>query len=250
FLAFTSASTPLPNVLPSSTEAQPNDEAGDSDVIEGDEKLKLLTMIERVKHTAIWLQQDMEDRAIIGVFAPCMPTPRMLTHFDDEILDCVVTPHSFKDPTIDDAAVMKAVRCALNGDKEEASRCIGSLDRKLRIVLETLLESLPLKEDRSVSESTFVANYISPILRGLLGNDKTSVHFPNTQSESQKSQGLKPDKPDILIKQKGQEVLFGEVTGLVQEHMEQKNQWDTFRLARFAKARLDSGQNSIPLLQI
>ncbi|KAF8950992.1 hypothetical protein BGZ46_004208 [Entomortierella lignicola] len=156
------ASATMPAVLPSPTKVQPDDETGDSEVIEGDEKLKLLAMIEKAKHT--------------------------------------VCEH------------------CLNSDKESACTCLKSLDRKLRIMLETLIEELPMKEDRSISESTFVANYVSPILRGMLGCEKVSVQFPNTSSEAQRELGLKADRPDIIAKTKNSEILYGEVTGLSQEH--------------------------------
>ncbi|KAF9091642.1 hypothetical protein BGX27_001995, partial [Mortierella sp. AM989] len=40
----------------------------------------------------------------------------------------------------------------------------------------------------------------------------------NTESEVQKEQGVKPDKPDIVVKLRNREVLYGEITGLFQEH--------------------------------
>ncbi|KAF9410269.1 hypothetical protein BGZ76_005545 [Entomortierella beljakovae] len=117
-------------------------------------------------------------------------------------------------------------------------------------MLETLIEELPMKEDRSISESTFVANYVSPILRGMFSCEKVSVQFPNTSSEVQRELGLKADRPDIIAKTKNGEILYGEATGLSQEHSKTKNMWDTFRLARHGKALVDSGFNSVPLLQI
>ncbi|ORZ26910.1 hypothetical protein BCR41DRAFT_347050 [Lobosporangium transversale] len=294
----TLVSATMPTVLPSPTEVQPDDEtreeAGfvsncttisenhssiDSEVIEGDEKLKLLAMIEKAKHTVCeWKIGDIcvpcrfqdyqrdcvqaltekklkkleiaDAIAIIGVFAPCMPTPRMMIHFDEDFLSQLKKQYTLPEPSFDDASIMKAVRHCLNSDKDSACTCLKSLDRKLRIMLETLIEELPIKEDRSISESTFVANYISPILRGMLGCEKVSVQFPNTSSEVQRELGLKADRPDIIAKTKNSEILYGEVTGLSQEHSETKNMWDTFRLARHGKALVDSGFNSVPLLQI
>ena len=73
---------------------------------------------------------------------------------------------------------------------------------------------------------------------------------PNTESTTQKSQGLKPDRPDIRAVAYGKEVCWGEVTGPSQETFDAKNQWDTYRLARFGKSFLDAGNNVAPLLQI
>lgn len=66
----------------------------------------------------------------------------------------------------------------------------------------------------------------------------------------QKQQKLKPNRPDILIKVREKEVLFGEITGPSQETAELKNKWDLYRLARFGKSFLDNGHSSAPLLQI
>ncbi|KAF9109321.1 hypothetical protein BGX27_007756 [Mortierella sp. AM989] len=46
-----------------------------------------------------------------------MPTPKMTIHFD-EFLNQVVTPITFTEPSIDDAATMRAVRRCLNGDMQ------------------------------------------------------------------------------------------------------------------------------------
>jgi hypothetical protein len=44
----------------------------------------------------------------------------------------------------------------------------------------------------------------------------------------QKQQKLKPDRPDILIKVREKEVLFGEITGPSQETADLKNKWDLY----------------------
>ena len=73
---------------------------------------------------------------------------------------------------------------------------------------------------------------------------------PNTDSLVQKGQGIKPDRPDIAVKIRGCEVLFGEVTGPSQKHCDPKNKWDLFRLIRFGKAFLDAGNSFAPLIQV
>ncbi|KAI8605832.1 hypothetical protein EDD21DRAFT_410771 [Dissophora ornata] len=56
--------------------------------------------------------------------------------------------------------------------------------------------------------------------------------------------------PDIIGKVADQEVLFGEITGPRQTSHTAKNAWDAFRLARFGKSFLDSGNSVAPLIQI
>ncbi|KAG0219255.1 hypothetical protein BGX33_003801 [Mortierella sp. NVP41] len=189
--------------------------------------------------------------AITGVFAPFLPTHRMIESFKRKTLEQLVERSTFPEPQVDDAAILRAVRLWINGEKDEACETLRALDRKLRIMFETLLEQLPMKQDRSVSEETLVVNYVSPLLHATLKSDsRFTVHFPNTLSEVQKHQGLKPDKPDIVVKARDCEVLYGEVTGLSQENSEWKNKWDLFRLARFGKAFLDDGHEVAPLLQV
>ncbi|KAF9578962.1 hypothetical protein BGW38_004983, partial [Lunasporangiospora selenospora] len=189
--------------------------------------------------------------AITGIFAPFLPTERMIKSIKRSILEELIDEVTCPEPFLDDAAVVRAVRLWISNKREEASEVLRGLDRKLRIMFETLLEQVPMKEDRSVSEETFVVNYVAPILHGVLRTDsRFSLHFPNTASEVQKHQGLKPDRPDIVVKVRGREVLYGEVTGLFQGNADWKNKWDLFRLARFGKAFLDEGNDVAPLLQI
>ncbi|KAG0012173.1 hypothetical protein BGZ80_000150 [Entomortierella chlamydospora] len=189
--------------------------------------------------------------ALIGVFAPFIPTPRMTSVFG-RMLDYLQTSVKFPAPHIDDLAIMEAVRQRLNGERDEACETIRSLDRKKRIMFETLLEKLPMKSDKTISEGTFVTNYVSPLIHGTLtfDDERVQVYFPNTECQTQKQQGIKADRPDIVIKFRGQEVLFGEVTGPAQAGHTAKNAWDLFRLARFGKAFLDQGNSVAPLLQI
>ncbi|KAG0260384.1 hypothetical protein DFQ27_003576 [Actinomortierella ambigua] len=65
----------------------------------------------------------------------------------------------------------------------------------------------------------------------------------------QKQQGLKPDRPDVLVKVQDQEVVYGEVTGLCQEKSGWKNNWGLYRLARFDRALLDEDYYVAPLIQ-
>ena len=76
------------------------------------------------------------------------------------------------------------------------------------------------------------------------------MNSPNTESSAQKIQGLKPDRPDILVKAYGYEIMYGEITGPCRVTCKAKTNWDLFRLARFGKTFLDNGNESVPLLQV
>ncbi|KAF9918255.1 hypothetical protein FBU30_000287, partial [Linnemannia zychae] len=162
--------------------------------------------------------------AIIGIFAPFLPTDRMRRTFEPRILGQLIRSPDLPDPSIDDAAIVKAVR---------------------------RFESLPDEMDRSVSEVTFTVNYVAPVLNSILRiKGKTDVQYPNTESSVQKLQGLKPDRPDILVKAYGNEIMYGEITGPCRVTCKAKANWDLFRLARFGKTYLDKGNDLVPLLQV
>ncbi|KAF9345644.1 hypothetical protein BGX26_002908, partial [Mortierella sp. AD094] len=190
-------------------------------------------------------------RAIIGVFAPFLPTDRMRRTFEPRILGQLVKLPDLPDPGIDDAAIVKAVRLRMNNKHEEASEAIGKVERTIRLLFDNLFESLPDEVDRSVSEDTFTVNYVAPVLNSILRiNGRTDVQYPNTESSVQKLQGLKPDRPDILVKAYGYEIMYGEITGPCRATCKAKTNWDLFRLARFGKTYLDKGNDSVPLLQV
>ncbi|KAF9307625.1 hypothetical protein BG003_000454 [Podila horticola] len=78
------------------------------------------------------------------------------------------------DMDFDDSAMMKAVRLYLKGEKENATDILYTLpkkDRKIRLMLETLLEYLPPKPANSISENTFVAKYVAPIIQAFVDDD-------------------------------------------------------------------------------
>ncbi|KAF9993447.1 hypothetical protein BGZ79_001854, partial [Entomortierella chlamydospora] len=139
---------------------------------------------------------------------------------------------------------------AQNGVLHGARGLLDTVDIKMQTMLGTLMDYMPITEDKTISEMTFIMNHIAPILHGVLKFDpRMAVHFPNTDCGIQKQQGVKPDRPDISIKISGQEVLFGEVSGPHQQTNESKNKWDLFRLMRSGKAFLDAGNRIAPLIQ-
>ncbi|KAI8595627.1 hypothetical protein EDD21DRAFT_390711 [Dissophora ornata] len=263
-------------------EVEEDDDDDDQDNLYEEELLSLLERFEQVEHPVCeWklegddaciacrfqlyqkncvqaLQDDelcitdiADAMAIIGVFAPFLQTQRMRATFNKKILTQLAVPLPLPDPGIDDAAVLKAVRLRINNKFEDASKELWGIDRKLRLMFENLLESLPEKVDRSISEVTFTVNYVAPVLNSILKIDgKTNVQYPNTDSHVQKDQGLKPDRPDIVVKSNGHEILYGEITGPCRANCRSKTDWDVFRLVRFGKSFLDSGNDTVPLLQV
>ncbi|KAF9104821.1 hypothetical protein BGX27_009925, partial [Mortierella sp. AM989] len=107
--------------------------------------------------------------------------------------------------------------------------------------------NLPPKPVDSISESTLVTKYIAPIIQAYVDDDVVTSDFPNT---TQKRQGLKADRPDIRAMAFDREICWGEMTGLTQETNTAKNQWGTYRLARFGKVFLDEGHSMAPLIQV
>ncbi|KAF9581692.1 hypothetical protein BGW38_001197 [Lunasporangiospora selenospora] len=143
---------------------------------------------------------------------------------------------------------MKAMYLRMKGEEAEMP-CTG-VEKKVRIMLETLLEYLPLKTYYTVSESTFTVKCAAPIIQAYVNNEKVVSDFPNTDSTTQKNQSVKADRPDIRATALGQELLWGEVTRPAQARNIAKVCWDTYKLARFGKSFILAGNESAPLVQI
>ncbi|KAF9999690.1 hypothetical protein BGZ79_006709 [Entomortierella chlamydospora] len=186
--------------------------------------------------------------AVIGVFAPSMPTERMNRVFSNRLLKMITTPtEELPGSDFDNNIITKAVQ---QEEAYELLYSIGKKDRKIRVMLEALMEYLPRKPNFTISESTFVVKHVAPIVQAIVDNDVIESAFPNTESTTQKRQGIKADRPDISCKAFGTEICWGEVTGPIQERSEAKNKWDTYRLVRFGKAFLDAGNHMAPLFQV
>ncbi|KAF9180070.1 hypothetical protein BGZ51_006457 [Haplosporangium sp. Z 767] len=227
--------------------------------------------IESLVNNEIKKTEVADAMAIIGVFAPSMSTRRMGKAFSKKLL-CALAKSTVELPKVafDDSAMMKAVQLYIKGDKDNAADVLYSLPKKDPGVPAAkdlcTFESNPIrnlnsngnahkssatpKPIDSISESTFVTKYIAPIIQAFVDNDITTSDFPNTESTTQKRQGLKADQPDIRAMVFEKEVCWGEVTGPVQETNAAKNQWDRYRLAHFGKAFLDEGHAMAPLIQV
>ncbi|KAG9067142.1 hypothetical protein KI688_011923 [Linnemannia hyalina] len=198
------------------------------------------------------IKTDIADlMAVIGVFAPTLPTTRMLEVFSQRQLEKALGPKpELPEIDIDDAKIMKAVRLYLNDRGDEAEMPSMAGNKKLRIMLETLLEYLPLDEDRTISECTFTVKYVASIIQAYMDGDGITCDFPNTNSTTQKQQNLRADRPDIRAMLSGREVLWGEITGPTQTGNKAKNLWDTFKLVRFGKSFIADGNDHAPLVQV
>ncbi|KAF9112366.1 hypothetical protein BGX27_003472 [Mortierella sp. AM989] len=189
--------------------------------------------------------------AIIGVLAPHMPTSRMQEFFSAEQLKVISRPGSeLPDINIEDEMIMKAVRLYLKKKGDEAEVPSVGGNKKIRIMLETLLEYLPLKTNNKISESTFTVKYVGPIVQAFIDSDEVASDFPNTNSTTQIQQNMKADRPDIRAKALEREIMWGEVTGPIQARCNAKNIWDTFKLARYGKAFIIAGNDFAPLVQV
>ncbi|KAG0344751.1 hypothetical protein BG004_004192 [Podila humilis] len=107
--------------------------------------------------------------------ADAMAVIGMKSTFSEKLLHVIVKPTvDLPDTGLDDGAMMTTVKLYIKGQKEDAADILYSLnkkDRKIRLMLETLLEYLPRKPDKTLSESTFVSKYVVPIIQAFMEDD-------------------------------------------------------------------------------
>ncbi|KAF8957998.1 hypothetical protein BGZ46_002062, partial [Entomortierella lignicola] len=196
------------------------------------------------------IKTDIADAmASFGVFVPHLPTKRMISIFGRSTLEKAAEAIVLETDDQNDIYVMKAVRHRLNNKRDEACGVLKDIkDRKLRIIR---IEHLPLEKEKGTSEDAFVARFVTPVLLGTLrAEDKVVIDFPNKDSTTQRLQSMKPNRPDIVARAFGQELLFGKVTGPCQENFKAKNAWDLYRIARYGKSLLDLRYPMAPLIQV
>ncbi|KAG0371464.1 hypothetical protein BGX24_001629 [Mortierella sp. AD032] len=184
---------------------------------------------------------DPADTMILaGTFSPWHPTDRMVKVFTHRRLRKIQESlRKDLDPIdINDKCIQNAIRHKMNNNPMLAIQELGALqDYRLRMLFEHLIMNLPRKEMEMQSEETLVVNNIAPILKAFVNHvdDEIHTHFPNTESTTQKKQGLKADRPDFKVLIGDKEASFGEVTGRSQRADKAKNGWDLWRLVRFAE---------------
>ncbi|KAF9186253.1 hypothetical protein BGZ50_002582 [Haplosporangium sp. Z 11] len=211
--------------------------------------------IKALRRRELKKSEPADTMILAGTFAPWSPTTRMVRIFTHQRLKKL--RESLKNDVdmidIDDGCIQRAIRYKMNEDESSAlDELQGLKDRKLRMLFEQLIVNLPRKERSGYSEETLVVNFIAPILRTFLHHTKDDIHthFPNTESDTQKKQGIRADKPDFKVMISDKEVSFGEVTGHAQRSDKAKNGWDLWRLVRFGKSVLDEGAPMVPLVQV
>ncbi|KAF9344342.1 hypothetical protein BGX26_004508 [Mortierella sp. AD094] len=204
---------------------------------------------------------------LAGTFAPWNPTERMIRIFNKHRLKKIRNSMKKKLDTIqlDDGCIQKAIRHRNNEDIEDAVQSLDGLtDTRLKTLFRQMIEELPDKEQEELAEETLITNYVSPILRTFAHNPTKEIlaHFsftllvsllptcPNTNSRTQKRQGLEPHRPDFKVVIGDKESSFGEVTGPKQKNDKRKNGWDLFRLSKFGTALLNEGVDVVPLVQV
>ncbi|KAF9099323.1 hypothetical protein BGX27_000621 [Mortierella sp. AM989] len=137
--------------------------------------------VQALKDDELSITDIADAMAIIGVLVPFLQTRRMRAIFNKKTLSQLAVLPPLPDPSIDDAAVLRAVRLSFNNKLEDASKELLAIDRKMRLMFENLLEFLPDKVDRAISEVTFTVNYVASVLNGILKIDaKTNIDFVNT----------------------------------------------------------------------
>ncbi|KAF9080279.1 hypothetical protein BGX23_002374 [Mortierella sp. AD031] len=153
----------------------------------------------------------------------------------------------------DEGLVTSAVRHCMHGQKGRVGQLLRPLEeshRRIKLLLETRLEYLPLEEVKDLSEMDFTVKHVGPVMEAFIDSKRISSRFPNKDCETQKRQKIKPDRPDLTVVVGKTEIAFGEITGPAKEKSTWKNNWDFYRTVRYGKAFLDAGHKMAPLFQI
>ncbi|KAF9945665.1 hypothetical protein BGZ65_010503, partial [Modicella reniformis] len=213
--------------------------------------------IDALRRRELKKSEPADVMVLAGIFAPFNATPLMVQVFGalrlKEIKRSFAVDLDPDMPEFHDSVVIRAIRLRMNDQVDQALDALCAVtDRKLRNLLEQFLINLPKVEDPPSAEDTLVNNFVSPILRAFLQRTEDNIvaHFPNTESSTQKKQGVPPDRPDFKLCIGKREIAFGEITGHQQKADKSKNGYDLWRLARFGKSVLDEGASMVPLVQI
>ncbi|KAG0285128.1 hypothetical protein BGZ97_007925 [Linnemannia gamsii] len=192
--------------------------------------------------------------ALLGVLVPFKATERMKSIFQEKTLDNLrISDEEWPDVGFNETLVTSAVRHCMRGQKGRVSQLLRPLEenhRRIKLLLETRLEYLPLEEVKDLSEMDFIVKHVGPVMEAFVDSKRASNRFPNKDCETQKRLNIKPDRPDLSVMVGKTEVAFGEITGPAKERSIWKNNWDFYRIVRYGKAFLDTGHKVAPLFQI
>ncbi|KAF9979605.1 hypothetical protein BGZ75_009456 [Mortierella antarctica] len=192
--------------------------------------------------------------SLLGVLVPFKPTERMKSIFQEKTLDDLRrSDEEWPDVGFNETLVTSAVRHCLRGQKSRVSQLLRPLEenhRRIKLLLETRLEYLPLEEVKDLSEMDFTVKHVGPVMEAFVDSKRASCRFPNKDCETQKRLNITPDRPDLSVMVGKTEVAFGEITGPAKETNTWKNNWDFYKTVRYGKAFLDTGHKMAPLFQI
>ncbi|KAF9414365.1 hypothetical protein BGZ76_004881 [Entomortierella beljakovae] len=182
--------------------------------------------IEALRRRELRKPEPADLMVLIGTFAPWGPTDNMRKVFKGQLLKRI--RESFRKLELvpmDHSLVQQAILHKHNNDLTEAMESLNHIqDTKLRNLFQQFIGELPEKSVCPISEATLTVNNIVPILRSFVQDPSNEIfaQFPNTESVTQKKQGLKADRSDFKVVIAGKESSFGEFTGPAQKNHKSK----------------------------
>ncbi|KAF8942822.1 hypothetical protein BGZ47_006086 [Haplosporangium gracile] len=177
--------------------------------------------------------------ALLGVLVPFKATERMKSIFQEKTLDDLKkSDEEWPDIEFNETLITSAVRHCMRGQKGRVSQLLRPLEenhRRIKLLLETCLEYLPLEEVKDLSEMDFIVKHVGPVMEAFVDSKRASSRSPNKDCETQKRLNIKPDRPDLSVVVGKTEVAFGEITGPAKERSAWKNNWDFYRTVDIEK---------------
>lgn len=198
--------------------------------------------------------------SILGVFYPGSPTDAMRRFFGSDILNDIVKIHQPDRFDVDTVRLTKAIKLACSGNRTTAKeylqlRDVGGLQSLLSMT-QNFLENLLSDPPRVMSETLLKSAHVAPLLNGYLGVenelDKSSLNTYHLDrvSSTQRDLGWYPLRPDFVVNIDNREVAFVEVASFEESNCPLKVGGDLYKLARFGRAVLATGIDSVQLVQV
>ncbi|KAF8983816.1 hypothetical protein CPC16_009125 [Podila verticillata] len=178
----------------------------------------------------------------------------MKSVFQEKTLDDLTKSNkAWPDVGFDKYMVTSGVKHRMRGLKRRVGQLLRPLEenhRRIKLLLETRLDCLPLEEVKDLSEMYFTVKYIGPAMEAFIDSKCVSSRFHNKNCGTQKRLKIKPDRPDLTVIVGKTEIAFGEITSPAKEKNTSKNNWDFYRTVRYGKVFLDADHKMAPLFQI
>ncbi|KAF9395381.1 hypothetical protein BGX21_009957, partial [Mortierella sp. AD011] len=116
--------------------------------------------------------------ALLGVLVPFKPIKRMKCVFLEKTLDDLRrSDEEWPDVGFNESLVTSAVRHCMRGQKGHVSQLLHPLEenhRRMKLLLETRLEYLPLEEVKDLSEMDFTVKLVGPVMEAFLDSKHSS----------------------------------------------------------------------------